>query len=287
MSTEFAALAGVPFAKGHGTRNDFVVLPDHDGALPLTADLVAALCDRRAGIGGDGLLRVVRCAKHPEAQRFAADAEWFMDYRNADGSVAEMCGNGIRVYLRYLLDAGLASGDEVTIGTRSGLRTGRIGRRDIAVDMGVPVLLGTTGAGLAGTGYPGVAVDAGNPHLVCPLAPESGAQLAALDLSRLPELDPVVFPDGANVEFVIVLPDPEPGTDLHVRMRVYERGAAETESCGSGACAVAAVMLREAGRTAGTVAIDVPGGRLTATVTDGGICTLAGPAVIVATGTIV
>ncbi len=284
MSTEFAALAGVPFAKGHGTRNDFVVLSDHDGVLPLTPGLVAALCDRRGGIGGDGLLRVVRCAKHPEAQRFAPDAEWFMDYRNADGSVAEMCGNGIRVYLRYLLEAGLASGDELTIGTRSGLRTGRIGPHDIAVDMGVPVLLGTTGAGVAGIGYPGVAVDAGNPHLVCPLAPDAGTELATLDLSRLPELDPVAFPDGANVEFATVLGDPVPGADLHVRMRVYERGAGETESCGSGACAVATVVLREAGHRSGTVAIDVPGGRLTATVTDGGVCTLAGPAVIVATG---
>ncbi|GAA4215969.1 diaminopimelate epimerase [Actinocatenispora rupis] len=274
-------LAGVEFAKGHGTRNDFVILPDPDGALPLTAGSVAALCDRRGGIGADGLLRVVRCAKHPDATRYAADAEWFMDYWNADGSIAEMCGNGIRVFLRYLVTNGLADGPTVTIATRSGLRTGTVGET-IAVQMGPPTLLGTTGATIGEAGYPGVAVDAGNPHLVCPVP---AAELAALDLTRAPRLDPAVFPAGANVEFVTVLDEPVAGADRHVRMRVYERGAGETESCGSGAVAVAAVTLREAGRDAGTVAVDVPGGRLTATVTPDSL-TLAGPAVIVATGTL-
>ncbi|HEY3503843.1 MAG TPA: diaminopimelate epimerase [Actinocatenispora sp.] len=269
------------FAKGHGTRNDFVILPDPDGALPLTAELVAALCDRRGGIGADGLLRVVRCAKHPDATRYADDAEWFMDYWNADGSIAEMCGNGIRVFLRYLVENGLAGGGTITIATRSGLRTGTIGDT-IAVAMGVPTLLGTTGATVDGSGYPGVAVDAGNPHLVCPVP---AGELAALDLTRAPGLDPSVFPNGANVEFATPLADPVPGTDLHVRMRVYERGAGETESCGSGAVAVAAVTLRESGRDAGAVAVDVPGGRLTATITPDSL-TLAGPAVIVATGTL-
>jgi diaminopimelate epimerase len=274
-------LAGTPFAKGHGTQNDFVVVPDPDGALPLTAELVAELCDRRAGIGGDGLLRVVRCAKHPDAVRYAGDAEWFMDYWNADGSIAEMCGNGIRVFLRYLTTAGLATGDELTIATRSGLRTGRMGET-IAVQMGTPVLRGTTGAQLGGVGYPGVAADAGNPHLVCPVP---AGQLPGLDLTAAPEVDPAVFPDGVNVEFVAELAEPVPGADRHVAMRVYERGAGETRSCGSGVCAVAAVVLREAGETAGTVAVDVPGGRLTATV-DGDSLILAGPAVIVATGTL-
>ncbi|MGA8114376.1 MAG: diaminopimelate epimerase, partial [Actinocatenispora sp.] len=223
----------MPFAKGHGTRNDFVILPDPDGALPLAPDLVAAVCDRRSGIGGDGLLRVVRCADHPEGRQYAAGAEWFMDYWNADGSIAEMCGNGIRVYLRYLVGAGLATGDRITIGTRSGLRTGVFGAGGISVDMGVPTLRGTTGATLTDAtledaGYPGVAVDAGNPHLVCPLPADAGPALAALDLTRAPRLDVGVFPDGANVEFVTVLAEPAPGADLHVGMRVYERGAGET-----------------------------------------------------------
>jgi diaminopimelate epimerase len=308
MST---TLAGAAFAKGHGTENDFVILPDPDGALPLTAELVAALCDRRAGLGADGVLRVVRSAKHPDAAGQADAAEWFMDYWNADGSIAEMCGNGIRVFLRYLTEAGLvagsagsagtagsagsagtagsagsagtagSAGSEITIATRSGLRTGRMGET-IAVQMGTPALLGTTGAQLRGVGYPGVAADAGNPHLVCPVP---AAELPGLDLTAPPGIDPVVFPHGANVEFVAALPDPAPGADRHVAMRVYERGVGETRSCGSGVCAVAAVVLAEAGETAGTVAVDVPGGRLTATV-DGDSLILAGPAVIVATGTL-
>ena len=97
------------FAKAHGTGNDFVVLPDPDGEIDLTPDLVIALCDRRRGIGGDGVLRVVRSAKHPDAAHLAADAEWFMDYVNSDGSVAQMCGNGVRAYARYLVTDGLVA----------------------------------------------------------------------------------------------------------------------------------------------------------------------------------
>ena len=88
--------------KGHGTENDFVLVPDLDGVLDLDAGLVRAICDRHAGIGADGVLRVVRSERHPDAVAMAGDATYFMDYRNADGSLAEMCGNGIRVVMRYL-----------------------------------------------------------------------------------------------------------------------------------------------------------------------------------------
>lgn len=285
MSTQLSALAGVPFAKGHGTRNDFVILPDPDGTLPLTPDRVAALCDRRGGVGGDGLLRVVRADRHPDAAQQTAGADWFMDYWNADGSIAEMCGNGIRVYLRYLRAAGLVEHDQVTIVTRSGPRTGVIGPDSIAVDMGSPQLLGTTGATIADDGFPGVAVDVGNPHLVCPLPVGDTAGLDGLDLTSAPVVDPTVFPSGANVEFSTEIGD-VPGVDRHVRMRVHERGTGETASCGSGALAVAAVALSQARLAAGTVAIDVPGGQLIATLADGSYH-LAGPAVIVATGTLI
>src|SRR6478735_7387145 len=118
----------VAFTKGHGTGNDFVIIADPDGALDLTADQVAALCDRNFGIGADGVLRVVRSAAIADGAAALAeepDAEWFMDYRNADGSIAEMCGNGIRVFAHYLLWAGLAvieSGSTLPIGTRAGVR---------------------------------------------------------------------------------------------------------------------------------------------------------------------
>lgn len=270
------------FTKGHGTGNDFVILPDPDGTLELTPDLVAAVCDRRQGIGGDGVLRVVRAARHPEGAALAGAAEWFMDYWNSDGSVAEMCGNGARVFVRYLLEAGLAvpSGAAFPVATRAGLVRARVEGEELAVEMRRPRLAGASIAVLDGLALPGTAVDVGNPHLVCPVP--AGLELAALDLNRAPEIDPVIFPTGVNVEF-ITPGDPTGGTDGYVRMRVYERGSAETRSCGTGACAVAAVVLRDTGRDTGVVAVDVPGGRLVVTQT-AQACWLAGPAVLVATG---
>jgi len=271
------------FIKGHGTGNDFVVLPDPDGLLPLTPELVAALCDRHRGIGADGVLRVVRSAKHPDAVGFAADAEWFMDYWNADGSGAEMCGNGVRVFTRYLVGTGLAvpSDDGIPVATRAGVVRAVVGSPTIAVRMKAPSRYGASTATVGALTVPGVSVDCGNPHLVCEL--HDGVLLSALDLHLPPVHDEACYPDGVNVEFV------EPGAgvdgaDLHVRMRVYERGSAETLSCGSGALAAGAVALHHAGRSAGVVAVDVRGGRLTVTLTPDGDWWLAGPAVLVASG---
>ncbi|MGC4895851.1 diaminopimelate epimerase [Micromonospora sp. DT31] len=272
------------FTKGHGTGNDFVVLPDADGTLDLTPELVAALCDRRRGLGGDGVLRVVRAAEHPEGVALAGEAEWFMDYWNSDGSFAEMCGNGARVFVRYLLDHSLAAPVDGTlpVATRAGLVRARVEGADVAVEMRRPRLYDTATATLGGLTLAGTAVDVGNPHLVCALP--VALELTGLDLTRAPEVDAAVFPAGVNVEFTTA-GDPVGGTDAHVLMRVYERGSAETLSCGTGACAVAAVALRDAGLDTGAVAVDVPGGRLTVTVTADS-CWLAGPAVLVATGTL-
>ncbi|MEU9506620.1 diaminopimelate epimerase [Micromonospora sp. NPDC048170] len=272
------------FTKGHGTGNDFVILPDPDDRLDLTPGLVAALCDRRRGIGGDGVLRVVRAAKHPEGAELAGEAEWFMDYWNADGSFAEMCGNGARVFVRYLVDTGLAEpeGEALAVATRAGVVRALVAADAVAVEMRRPRLYDTSTATLSGLTLPGTAVDVGNPHLVCALP--SGLDLPALDLTRAPDVDPAVFPAGVNVEFTAP-GEPVDGTDGHVHMRVYERGSAETLSCGTGACAVAAVALRDAGRDTGVLAVDVPGGRLSVTLTDDS-CWLAGPAVLLATGTL-
>ncbi|MDO3700513.1 diaminopimelate epimerase [Micromonospora sp. C28SCA-DRY-2] len=272
------------FTKGHGTGNDFVILPDPDGQLELTPGMVAALCDRRRGLGADGVLRVVRATAHPEAAGQAGDAEWFMDYWNSDGSFAEMCGNGARVFVRYLVAAGLADPADGTlpVATRAGVVRARVSGDSIAVEMRRPRLYDTSTASLGGLTLPGTSVDVGNPHLVCALP--AGLDLTGLDLTRAPEVDPAAFPNGVNVEFT-ALGDPVDGADGHVLMRVYERGSAETLSCGTGACAVAAVALRDAGRDTGVVAVDVPGGRLSVTVTDDS-CWLAGPAVLVATGEI-
>jgi len=266
------------FAKGHGTENDFVILLDPDGSAGLTAALTARLCDRRAGIGADGVLRAVRAAAcgiatggEPEPAS-GGEPEWFMDYRNADGSVAEMCGNGIRVFARYLVRHGLAEGPEFTVATRSGPRRIRMcadGR--VTVDMGAVAVLGPGSAVIAGRSYPGLRVSVGNPHLACLV----DAPLASFDLSRPPGLDPGQFPEGGNVELVRVT------GPASVAMRVHERGSGETRSCGTGAVAAAAASANGSGE--GTWEVRVPGGDLTVTL-ESGRAWLTGPAVIVAEG---
>ncbi|MFI6516313.1 diaminopimelate epimerase [Spirillospora sp. NPDC050679] len=280
------------FVKGHGTENDFVILPDPDGALDLTPEAVARLCDRRAGIGADGVLRVVRAKASGdpaiEALTAGTGVEWFMDYRNADGGIAEMCGNGTRVFARYLVDAGLAAPGEWDVATRAGLRRVTLGATgDVSVDMGPPRHLGTGEAETADGAFTGHRVSMGNPHLACRV----DGPVAAFDLTRAPAFDAAVFPEGVNVEFF------RPVGDRHLEMRVYERGSGETRSCGTGtvAAAVAAAIGEAAsggahdpvadGLPRGEWTVDVPGGRLTVTL-DGATSHLKGPAVLVAEGEI-
>ncbi|GAA2303424.1 diaminopimelate epimerase [Nonomuraea roseoviolacea subsp. roseoviolacea] len=262
------------FLKGHGTENDFVILPDPDGELELSAALVAAICDRRAGIGADGVLRVVRTKVSPEVSDLAGEAEWFMDYRNADGSVAEMCGNGTRVFARHLVDSGLAEPGEFAIATRGGLRRVSLDvSGDVTVDMGLPAVHGRSVATVAGQEFEGLHVDMGNPHLACAI----GEPVVQLDLSHQPGFDPGVFPHGVNVElFNAVGP-------ARAVMRVYERGSAETRACGTGAVATAVAAAALSGETTGSWAIEVLGGTLTVTLT-ADTSYLAGPAVIIAAG---
>ncbi len=273
-----------PFLKGHGTENDFVLLPDHDGTVhgELTPERVAALCDRRAGIGGDGVIRVVRSAALGSDADATGTAEWFMDYRNSDGSLSEMCGNGIRVLGRHLADEGLVDTRvPVPIGSRGGVRT--LTFEDdgtITVDMGRPRLLGRSSVAVGDRSWPAAHVDLGNPHAV--------AFVDSLDdagsLLTEPAYDAGTYPHGVNIEFVTRR---GPG---HVAFRVHERGSGETRSCGTGACAVmvaAAAADGVDGPPAEDLAyrVDVPGGRLTVTWTAADRALLSGPAVIVARGT--
>ena len=272
---------------GHGTENDFVVLPDPDGSVwpetGLDAGMVRRLCDRRAGPGGDGVLRVVRSVHVPDAAAVLGDAldrcEWFMDHRNADGSHAEMCGNGIRLFLHVLVTEGLlgraACEAGVLVGTRGGpRRVGATPDGDYWVDMGPARPFGAGEAQLSGQAFSGLAVSMGNPHLAC----LTDADIDALDLSAPPMVDPALFPDGVNVELITEL---EPGA--HIRLRVHERGVGETRSCGTGACAAAYAALAASGRTEGTVVVDVPGGRVSVQV-DPETTVLTGPAVIISVG---
>ena len=255
------------FVKGHGARNDFVLFTDPDGRVELSDAEVTAVCDRRAGIGADGVLRAVR----------DADGQWFMDYRNADGSIAEMCGNGLRVFLRYLATEGLVHDAQVTVGTRAGERTGTFlpdGR--IAVTMGaVRIDPDRLEVRIGKRCWTGIPADVGNPHVVSVVADE--AELDSLDLSAAPTVSAGRFPQGVNAEFVALL---QPG---HVRMRVHERGSGETEACGTGVVAVAVAV---GGAVAGgeLVRVTTPGGELDVQVRPDGEAVLTGPAVLVARG---
>lgn len=253
------------YTKGHGTENDFVLLPDAQGRLEITPQIVRAICHRRTGIGADGLIRVVR-----EADGF------FMDYYNADGSLAEMCGNGARVFGRYLVDAGWAPPGEIIFRTRAGQRRAEVPEcGDVTIWMGQVSLGDEETATVGGHGYPGRCADVGNPHLVCLV---TAAELPEIDLSQAPGFDPIAFPDGVNVEFVA-----PGGDDDHILMRVYERGSGETRSCGTGTVAAAAVALAARGRTQGTVQVTVPGGQIQVAMCDQEV-TLTGPAVLIADG---
>lgn len=260
----------IEFAKGHGTRNDFVLFVDPDNLYDLTAEQVAFVCDRRSGVGGDGILRAVRASL--VADWTGSPDLWFMDYRNADGSTAEMCGNGLRVFLRFLAEEGLIDPTSADIATRAGVRSGRFqpdGR--IAVTMG-PVTFGEpVTVTHAGETRPAASVHVGNPHAVCVVDAET---LASLDLGDAPSWQPAAaFPNGVNVEFVV---QEAPG---RLRLRVHERGVGETWSCGTGVVAAAAAV---GGSDHCTVA--VPGGTLEVDLT-GDDAVLIGPAVIVARGT--
>jgi diaminopimelate epimerase len=286
----------LPFTKGQGTGNDFVLYADPEGTRPLSAEQITAICDRHFGVGADGVIRAVRSANLDAGSASLAEdenAEWFMDYHNADGSIAEMCGNGIRVFVRYLLDQGLAtleSGDTLAIGTRAGVRDVQKSANGFQVDLGRWALDGgepLVRAKELKVARPGLGINVGNPHVVVALADET--ELASADLSYVPRIEPEPI-DGANVEFVV--PHDPLITDGvgRITMRVHERGSGETLSCGTGVAAAALATRHWAGSAAPNQwRVDVPGGtlgvRMFATQ-DGEHVGLSGAAELVYTGTL-
>ena len=277
----------IAFAKGHGAHNDFVLIDDSDGASDISADDVVRLCERTGGLGADGVIRVVRTAA-AGIDAPAGAPEWFMDYRNADGSISEMCGNGVRVFAAYLDRTGRAPGADFPIWTRAGVRRVELLERPAAdaeprwqvrVGMGVSREDGAVRrVSIGGQQLDAVDVSMGNPHTVAWLP--SSLPLAELDLTTRPDLLPEP-PEGANIELV------EDRGERHVAMRVHERGVGETLACGTGACAVAVAAAARAGDASGEPwRVDLPGGTLTIGWADDGEVTLAGPAEIVAEGTL-
>jgi diaminopimelate epimerase len=258
----------IAFTKGQGTGNDFILVLDEAGQLALTPSQVAKMCDRNFGIGADGFIRVTPTAKSPEVSHLLEEeplATWFMDYKNADGSDAEMCGNGIRVFARYLLDNGLTEltpGSTLPIATRAGVKDLTATATGFAVDLGLfkvgneDTLVRTRGLSVA---RPGLEVNVGNPHVVVALADQ--AELDGLELSKAPALEPQPA-EGANVEFV-VLDDPliKEGV-AGLTMRVFERGVGETLSCGTGIAAAAIAIRHYAGGEQNYWKVTVPGGQV-------------------------
>lgn len=285
--------------KAHATGNDFVVYLDEDGTHEPTADEVRFLCDRHFGIGGDGLIRLA----HPQAVSdvnerqiadcAAGDADWFMDYRNADGSLAEMCGNGTRAITLFAQRQGIADqpgGKPFHLGTRAGVKiltslgdVPGLGKDVFQVEMGAwkrgdvdgyeVTIPGTSGSAR------GTFVDMGNPHVVAVLedAFASLTNVEDLDLVTKPVVAPEI-PSDQNVEFVRIDEQSEGDDAGEATMRVNERGCGETLSCGTGLCATAITLRAKTGIDHWT--ITVRGGTLRVDVTDEDV-KLTGSATIV------
>lgn len=250
---------------GHGTHNDFVIVFDPEEKISITTNQTAAICNRATGIGADGLIRITK----PNA------GQWFMDYRNSDGSIAEMCGNGIRVMARYLVERGHQSEGIFAINTRDGLKHLRVpASGDITVNMGkMEIEEDEITASANGGIWNGYNISIGNPHAVVFVT-------SVDDVGELKD-PPVVrpkdaYPEGVNVEFVEFLQGRE------LKMRVFERGVGETQSCGTGTCAVAlAATLKRGEKLPATWIINPPGGRLEVEIDPHYNAILSGPAVLV------
>jgi len=249
---------------GHGTQNDFVLIYDPENKIDVSAEQVKAICNRKSGIGSDGLIRIGK-----------ANDKWFMDYRNSDGSIAEMCGNGIRVMAKYLIERGYQKAGIFPINTRDGMKyLSAPDAGDITVNMGqIREVFGEITATTNGHTWTGYNIDMGNPHAV--VFVESISQVG--DLLQPPVIEPAdEYPDGVNVEFVEFLANGE------LKMRVHERGVGETKSCGTGTCAVAlAATLKKGKRLPSSWIINPPGGRLSVEIDAHNNAILTGPAVLI------
>ena len=250
---------------GHGTENDFVILFDPDSQYVITPAQIAAICNRSSGIGADGFIRITK-----------PDGKWFMDYSNSDGSIAEMCGNGIRVMARYLVARGHLPEGIFAINTRAGIKHLRVPfEGDISVNMGqVTDEMEEIEVNQNGKTWEGLNISVGNPHAVVFL--ENLEEVGSLETA--PVVSPQSsYPEGVNVEFVQLLANNE------ARMRVHERGSGETRSCGTGTCAVAlAATLHTRGKLPSRWTIYPPGGRLIVDIDGHSNATLIGPAELIA-----
>lgn len=283
----------IEFIKAHGTENDFVVLMDEATQVNLTEERVRYLADRRAGIGGDGVIRIatgdalVSAGVLAELPAGVHGEEWFMDYRNADGSLAEMCGNGVRAFAHVLCRQGkVTAGEQFGIGTRAGRKLVEVHELSgenqehaiVSVEMGAPEVLGVSTAQVGDMKVAGLGVDMGNPHLAAVVPNLTALELQKLPIDQRVQFDPEFFPAGVNLEVLTPLDEASA-----VHMRVHERGVGETRSCGTGTVAAAVSALADAELATGTVTVHVPGGTVEVEVSEDG-SVLRGPSAIVAWG---
>jgi diaminopimelate epimerase len=240
--------------KHHGLGNDFLVLLDPDASHPLDSEVARALCARRTGIGADGVIRATPATGE-------GPARVRMELRNADGSAAELSGNGIRCLAQALVLGwpGVGEGDKVVIATDAGLRTVSIGEAvgpatlDLSVAMGPATVEGDASEWTEGALTRGLRVDTGNPHIVLEVGPDRPGPLPdEIDLVALGEAVNAKVPGGANVHLLAVA---GPG----IAIRSYERGVGLTQACGTGACASAAAA-RAWGLVDDPVPVAMPGG---------------------------
>lgn len=249
---------------GHGTHNDFVLVFDPENKILITPEQIKKICDRKVGIGSDGFIKIIK-----------VDGAWFMDYSNSDGSVAEMCGNGIRVMARYLTDRGYQASGIYAINTRDGRKFLSVpDEGDISVNMGkVTQINGEVSVIQNSKTFVGLNIDVGNPHAVV----FTDDLETVGDLKKSPAVLPEdAYPDGVNIEFVELVDNGE------IKMRVFERGVGETQSCGTGTCAVALAATIKSKKTLPIKwVINPPGGRLVVEIDGHSNATLTGPAVLV------
>ena len=249
---------------GHGTHNDFVLVFDPENKILFTPEQIKKICDRKVGIGSDGFIKIIK-----------VDGAWFMDYSNSDGSVAEMCGNGIRVMARYLTDRGYQASGIYAINTRDGRKFLSVpDEGDISVNMGkVTQINGEVSVIQNSKTFVGLNIDVGNPHAVV----FTDDLETVGDLKKSPAVLPEdAYPDGVNIEFVEIVDNGE------IKMRVFERGVGETQSCGTGTCAVALAATIKSKKTLPIKwVINPPGGRLVVEIDGHSNATLTGPAVLV------
>lgn len=291
------SLAGLKFTKAHGTMNDFLLLFDPEGKLHLSADQISLICSRHGGIGADGLIRVTKTETVDEELPERDGLEWFMDYRNADGSLAEMCGNGVRTFVHFLRERGhvqMKEGEKLALATRAGRRKVRWnGGNSYTVNMGKIVIPGGDDAlrdgadvvvqlpGITGE-RPGLRVDVANPHTVVEVEDEETLRSIVFSL-KPPEQAPesmsvTIDPEpefGTNVEAIVVNP-----LKRVIKMRVLERGVGETYSCGTGCCAAARAASLWHGPDITNWTLDLRGGQILVEL--GEEVRLTGPAEIVA-----